>query len=181
MLGWIVLGAAVVAAGTLAVEATVEIPLSRAAVFGLGLALGGGLGAVGRLLTAGEPERSDPEGETMTVAVDEDEPPAPQPSDLFDEHPDPLLYFADEGHGPIVRAANDAFGATFDVPTDRLAGTPLSEALLVTEGDGHDPAAVTEAGFETTVTCETATGTETFRLRTVGSDADGYLLYTPVE
>ncbi len=66
--------------------------------------------------------------ETMTVSADAKHTPEPQPVDLFDGHPDPVLYFADEGHGPVVRAANESFGATFDVPSDRLAGQRIGSS-----------------------------------------------------
>ena len=59
-----------------------------------------------------------------------------------------MLYFVDEGHGPVVRAANEAFGTTFDVPSDRLDGTALSEALLVAGIDEVDAETVSELAEE---------------------------------
>ena len=117
--------------------AVVGIPLTITGGVGLGVALGGGLGVVTNYLATGEEESVD---ETMTV---EREPShaGPTPADLFDDHPDPVLYVADEGHGPVVRAANDAYGETFDVPVDAVIGAPLAEAVLA----GEDTDAVVTA------------------------------------
>ncbi|MBX0287770.1 hypothetical protein EGH22_15650 [Halomicroarcula sp. F28] len=155
----------------------VVLPFSREVAIGLGLALGGGIGGVVRLFRASEGVESP--DQTMTVGVDTAEPTAPEPADLFDGHPDPVLYYAAEGHGPIVRAANDAFGETFDVPVERIEGTPLSEALLVAGEETVDADAVTAGGLDRIVDCETTAGTERFQLRTIGDGETGYLLYTP--
>jgi len=90
-----------------------------------------------------------------------------------------VLYYADEGNGPVVRAANAAFGSTFDIPVDRLEGTPLSEALLVTGDATVDADRVTDGGLDRIVDCETTEGTERYRLRAIGGDHTGYVLYTP--
>jgi hypothetical protein len=139
--------------------------------------MGGGLGGVANLLRGGETATGS--DETMTVDVEGESTPTPQPADLFDDHPDPILYYATEGHGPVVRAANESFGETFDVPPERLAGTPLSEALLVAGEDTVDADAVTAGGLDVIVRCEIADGSASFRLRTVGGEDSGYLLYTP--
>lgn len=178
IVGWIAVGALLLGALMLAVDRAVGLPLSRAVAVGLGLALGGGLGGLANLLQGGErPTTSD---ETVAVAP-EPTTPDPQPADLFDGHPDPVLYYADEDHGPMVLAANDAFGETFDVPPDRLPGTPLSEAMLVTGDQTVGAEAVTAGGLDGVVRCETSDGGGRFRLRTVQRDDIGYLLYTPVE
>jgi hypothetical protein len=181
MVGWIGAGALLVAAGALAVEATLTLPFSRALLVGLGIALGGGIGAVGYLLSADDIEETEPDRETMTVEMDEEAIPAPEPVDLFDGHPDPILYYADGGYGPVVRAANESFGATFDVPPGRIAGTPLEETLMTTDSDAVDTESITDPAFETTVECKTGSGVGRFRLRSVDAGGDGYLLYTPVE
>lgn len=167
-----------VATVALVVQSMFELALSEQLTVGLGLALGGGLGGVSYLLATDSPgESSD---ETMTVSSDTDRAPDPQPIDLFDGHPDPVLYFADEGHGPVVRAANDAFGAAFDVPTDRLNGTALSEALLVAGIDEVDAETVSSTELDV-VALSTAQDPPTrFRLRTAGVPAAGYLLFTPL-
>ncbi|MDS0278273.1 MULTISPECIES: hypothetical protein [Haloarcula] len=179
VVGYIGAGAITLAVLILGVDTVADLPVSRTVGLGLGVALGGGLGAVVHFLqTADDAEIAD---ETMTVDVDDSSVPAPQPADLFDGHPDPVLYYANEGHGPVIRAANEAFAATFGVPADQLAGTPLSEAVLVT---GAETAAETQLdtdGFDAVVTCETDSGAASFRLRTVASETSGYVLYTPLD
>jgi len=177
VVGWIAIGAVSLAAALLALDSVVRLPFSREVAVGLGLALGGGIGGVARLFRADETAESP--DQTMTVDVGPEETTSPEPADLFDGHPDPVLYYAAEGHGPVVRAANDAFGETFDVPVDRLEGTPLSEALLVAGEETVDADAVTAGGLDRVVDCETTAGTERFRLRTIASGQTGYLLYTP--
>lgn len=178
VVGWIGAGAVVVATLMLVLDLAISLPFSRQLALGLGLAMGGGLGGVANLMQEEDIRTND---ESMTVGVEETTAPEPQPADLFDGHPDPVLYYASEGANPVVRAANDAFGAAFDVPTDRLAGTPLSEALLVAGEETVDVDAITAGDVDTVVTCDVADGKTAFRLRTVGSERTGYLLYTPVE
>ncbi|WP_276272776.1 hypothetical protein [Haloarcula litorea] len=175
VVGWIGAGAVGLGAVLLVVDSVVGLPLGRRVSLGLGLALGGGLGAVLHLFRTDE--RAATADETMTVAS-ESAPASPEPADLFEGHPDPVVFFVDEGHGPVVRAANDAVEGTFDVPVDQLTGAPLSEALAAT---GADAAAATDGTLDTVVTCETATGTTAMRLRSVGTGPTGYLLFTPVE
>lgn len=177
VVGWIAIGAVSLAAALLALDSVVALPFSREVAIGLGLALGGGIGGVARLFRADK--TVDSPDQTMTVGVDSDATTTPEPADLFDGHPDPVLYYATEGHGPVVRAANEAFGETFDVPVERIEGTPLSEALLVTGEETVDADAVTAGGLDRIVDCETTAGTERFRLRTIANGQSGYLLYTP--
>ncbi|GCF13085.1 hypothetical protein Harman_10200 [Haloarcula mannanilytica] len=152
--------------------------LSEQVTVGLGLALGGGLGGVSYLLVADSPgETAD---ETMTVSAETERAPEPQPIDLFDGHPDPVLYFVDEGHGPIVRAANEAFGTTFDVPSDRLDGTALSEALLVAGIDEVDAETVSATDLDVVALSTAHDEPRQFRLRTAGVPSAGYLLLTPL-
>lgn len=177
VVGWIGAGALALAGFMLVLDSVADLPLSRTVAIGLGLALGGGIGGVARLFRPGDDgETAD---ETMTVSVDQPESTGPEPVDLFDGHPDPVLYYANEGHGPVVRAANEAFGETFDVPADRLAGTPLPEALLVTGDSTVEADAVTAGSLDSVVTCGTVTGPRRFRLRTVDGEQTGYVLYTP--
>jgi len=177
VVGWIGAGALGLAALMLALDSVVALPLPRQVVVGLGLALGGGIGGVTSLFRTEDTEATD---ETMTVSTAATETTTPKPADLFDGHPDPVLYYASEGHGPVVRAANPAFGERFDVPTDRLVGTPLSESLLVAGEETVDADAVTAGGLDRVVTCETTGGTARFRLRTIDGERSGYLLYTPI-
>ena len=178
IVGWIGAGAISLAAVLLALDLVVNLPFSRQVALVLGLAMGGGLGGVANFLREGETVQvSD---ETMTVDVDPDTTPEPQPADLFDGHPDPVLYYSEAGHGPVVRAANRAFGEMFDVPPGRLEETPLSEAMLVAGGESVAVNRVTSGSLDTVVACEIPDGIQRFRLRSVGSDRTGYLLYTPV-
>ena len=174
VIGWIGAGAVVLATVALVVQSTLSLGLSEQVTVGLGLALGGGLGGVVYLLLTDSP------GETVTVSTDTEPTPDPQPVDLFDGHPDPVLYFVDDGNGPVVRAANEAFGTTFDVPADRLTGTALSEALLVAGIDEVDAESVSTADLDV-VALSTAHDEPTrFRLRTAGVPSTGYLLLTPL-
>ncbi|WP_284010059.1 hypothetical protein [Haloarcula pelagica] len=181
MVAWIGAGAVLVAGGALAVGSVVDLPLSRTVLGGLGIALGGGIGAVGYIVSVDDIEHPETDRPAETVELDDEEIPAPEPIDLFGGHPDPILYYTDEGYGPVVRAANEAFGATFDVPTARIAGTPLGETLMAVDSAAIDTAAVADDEFEATNTFETATGHREYRLRSVGDGDDGYLLYTPLE
>ncbi|WP_336337768.1 hypothetical protein [Haloarcula brevis] len=178
ILGWIGAGAVVLATVALLVQSTLSLGLSEQVTVGLGLALGGGVGGVSYLLFTDSPGESA--DETVSVSADAEATPEPQPVDLFDGHPDPVLYFADDGHGPVVRAANEAFGTTFDVPADRLTGTALSEALLVAGIDEVDAESVNTADLDV-VALSTAHDEPTrFRLRTAGVPSTGYLLLTPL-
>lgn len=179
VVGWIGAGAISLATLLLALDLVVDLPLSRPVAVGLGLALGGGIGGVANLLRGDD--RVETSDETMTVDVATRTTTEPQPADLFDGHPDPVLYYAAAGHGPVVRAANAAFGETFDVPADQLSGTPLSETLLVGGESTVSTEEVLAGEVDTVVECTVPEGTAPFRLRTVGSDDTGYLLYTPVE
>ena len=176
VVGWIAVGAVSLAAVLAGLDSVTTLPFSQPVTIGLGLALGGGIGGVASLFRATEPTDS-PDG-TVTVGTEPGKT-TPEPTDLFDGHPDPVLYYAAEGHGLVVRAANDAFGETFDVPADRIEGTPLSEALLVTGEESVDAEAVAAGGLDRVVECETAAGTERLRLRMIANGETGYLLYTP--
>lgn len=176
LLTGLVVGAALGGAVGYAAVSLFTAPLSLLGAVGLGVALGGGIGVVTNYLATGDEGEVD---ETMTVERDPQQV-DPTPADLFDDHPDPVLYVADEGHGPVVRAANDAYGTQFDVPVDAVTGAPLDEAVLA--GDDTDrvvEAVAADDGLDTVVTCPTADGERAYRLRTVGAREAGYLLYTP--
>ena len=178
IVGWIGAGAISLAAVLLALDLVVDLPFPRQVALVLGLAMGGGLGGVAKFLREGE--LVDQRDETMTVGVEPDTTPEPQPADLFDGHPDPVLYYTEAGHGPVVRAANRAFGETFDVPPARLTDTPLSEAMLVAGEETVGVEQVIDGSVDSVVSCSVPDGTASFRLRSVGTDRTGYLLYTPV-
>jgi len=178
VIGWIGAGAVVLATVALVVQSVFALDLSEQLTVGLGLAIGGGLGGVTYLLVTDSPgETAD---ETMTVSTDTEQAPEPQPIDLFDGHPDPVLYYVDEGHGPVVRAANEAFGSTFDVPSDRLDGTALSEALLVAGIDEVDAETVSATDLDVVALSTAHDEPRQFRLRTAGVPSAGYLLLTPL-
>lgn len=188
LVGWLVGGS--LFGGALGYGLTVVVtgvPLATQGGVGLGIALGGGVGVVSNLLAAdaGAADDAADTGESVTVDMDAEDAPSPRPADLFDGHPDPVLYVADQGHGPVVLAANDGFGATFDVPVDALSGTPLAEALLATEdaASSADVSTVLDAATaqnqaDVVIDCQTPGGATPFRLRTVGGGADGYVLYS---
>ncbi|MEF8974271.1 MAG: hypothetical protein V5A15_05225 [Haloarcula sp.] len=178
VVGWIGAGAVVLATVALAVQSVFSLGVSEQVTVGLGLALGGGVGGVSYLLMTDSPDETA--DETVTVSTDAEHAPEPQPIDLFDGHPDPVLYFVDEGHGPVVRAANEAFGTTFDVPADRLDGTALSEALLVAGIDEVDAERVSTPDLDVVALSTAHDEPRQYRLRTAGVPSTGYLLLTPL-
>lgn len=182
VVGWLAAGALAGGAVGWAV-ATVVAPGIAGLGLGLGLAVGGGFGAVLKLVVLDRTEPEPPESVTVTGGA---ETPSPQPADLFEDHPDPVLYYDDAGDGPVVRAANGAFEETFGVTASAVEGSALADATMVVArtGDVVDAAAAGD-GFEARLDCETATGVDPFRVRVVavGDDAGtrGYVLYSPVE
>lgn len=176
LLTGLVVGALLGAGIGYAAVTVAAVPLSALAAISLGVALGGGIGVVTNYLATGDEDGVD---ETMTVER-EPEQATPTPADLFDDHPDPVLYVADDGHGPVVRAANAAYGDVFDVPVDAVLGAPLEEAVLAGDDTGRVVDTITDGeDLDTVVTCETADGDRSFRIRTAGAGEDGYLVYTP--
>jgi hypothetical protein len=178
LLAWILGGAVLGALVGFVSHGVVDVSLTRVGLVGLGTALGGGLGGLVYFLSIGEAEEGTDAG--VRVDMDREDAPEPRPADLFEEHPDPVLYVADEGGGPVVRAANVAYGETFDLPPSALAGTPLSEAL-VPAGEIGDLAETLAAGesVDRELRFETAKRERPFRVRSVGNPADGYVLFTP--
>jgi hypothetical protein len=177
MVAWLV-GGSLAGAGLAYAGATVlTIPLSTTAAIGLGIALGGGAGALTRSVSGGDPAPAD----EVTVEMDRDTDPEPAPADLFEGHPDPLVYVVDEGHGPVVRAANPAFESTFDLPAQTLAGTPFVEVLRMDGAETIADAVRDGEPLDSVYDCPTADGTRPFRVRSVGAETDGYVLFTPVQ
>jgi|GEM_PF-898730 len=187
LVGWLVggslLGAGVGYAATFLIAG---FPLAAQGAIGLGIALGGGIGVVSNLLAAEARGEDVDQSESMTVDMETDDSPSPRPADLFDDHPDPVLYVADRGHGPVVLAANDAFAETFDVPADALSETPLDESLMAEEESDPAVEAVVDAvaggdPVEESLACRTPSGPERFRVRTASGGADGYVIYTRID
>lgn len=165
--------------------ATLAAPTATTLALGFGIAVGGGLGAVVRLLAVGDTEPQEPDDVTVSSRRTEPSTPDPQPVDLFEENPDPVLYFDDSGDGPVVRAANRAFEETFGVDSEAVENAALADALMVTErADDVVTAAADAATFEAVIDCETATDEQSFRVRTIavarGNGTRGYVLYTPL-
>lgn len=160
----------------------VAVSVAPGLAAGLGIAVGGGLGSVVWLLAVGEEEEDDTEEMTVDMQATEGRP-SPEPADLFEANPDPILYYGSEPE-LTVRAANPAFGEVFGPSPDDLEGRPLDEVFGVDER--HE--AILEAASagrpaDETVPCETATGRETFRVRIAptgtGDLAAGYIIYSP--
>lgn len=180
LVSWLVAGATVGGLLGYGVVSVGDVALPVGLGVGLGVAFGGGLGVVSNLLAIDEEVAR--EDDRVAIDVGGDEPASPTPADLFDGHPDPVLFVVDEGHGPVVRAANDAYVETFDVTADVVTGAPVADAVMSPEGTEEVAAALADGRpLDVVVECETDDGEHRFRLRVAG-DADArYLVYTPVE
>lgn len=178
LVGWLAGGAALGSLAGWAVAAAVGAIGTPTGV-GVGFAVGGGLGTVLKLIVADEEGRTP---ESMTVSMDGEE--GPQPADLFEIHPDPVLYYVDEGRGPVVRAANDAFAETFGVPASAVENAALGDALMVVRGEDVVDAAADGSAFDGVLPSE-ADGSEAYRVRVAavsgGAKTSGYVLYSPAE
>lgn len=156
---------------------TLALPtLSPVVGLGIGVALGGGFGAVVRLLVI---EDTTDTIETVSVDTSSDDVAAtPEPADLFETHPDSILYYATTGDGPVVRAANDAFVETFDVAETMVDGAPLRDALMFQDTDDIVTAVEKGTQYDAVHVCDTTDGDESFRVRLAATEASGYVLYT---
>lgn len=178
---WIVAGAAILGAIGWTLVTVLVSHLPPLVGLGIGIALGGGFGAVVRLLVLEEPTDT-----TETVAVDttpDESAPDPVPADLFEAHPDPVLYYDARDDSPVVRAANPAFVESFDVSASMVEETPLGDVLMFHDTDDL-VAAVTEGRqYDAVHTCETVEGAVAFRIRLVTTPeaTAGYVLYTVSE
>lgn len=187
LVGSIAVGALVLGGvGWLVATQTAILPFGATVAAGLGLAVGGGLGSVVWLLAIDEAEDTSTEEVTVDMADEPAEGPSPEPVDLFDASPDPIVFFAGGEGGPVVMAVNAAFEETFGVSGSALAETPLADGLLVAE-DAEDLAAAAGAGdsFDRVLTCETDRGERRMRVRlAVTRDPErsgGYVVYTPAD
>lgn len=165
-------------------QATAPTAATISAVFGA--AIGGGFAAVIRLFVFGDTGRQEPESVTVDTGETDARVPDPEPIDLFEGSPDPILYFDDAGDGPVVRAANPAYEAVFGVDTTAVENAALGDALMVTDRTERlvDAAAASEQ-FDDVIACETGQETVRFRVRTTTTNGlagtRGYVLYTPVD
>lgn len=162
------------------------VPFGTSVTVGLGLAIGGGLGSVVWLLVVGEEAQDSTETVTVDMSDETPERPSPEPADLFDASPDPIVFFAASQEGPVVLAVNEAFEDAFGVTGSALAETPLADGVLLAEG-GDDLATAARDGepFDRVMPCETDDGHRDMRVRLAltGDPADtgGYVVYTPVD
>lgn len=180
LVGWIVGGALLGGAVGYGAHSAVQLPLSTAGAVGLGVALGGGLGGISHLLSTEDPATAD--DERMTVDMAGESTATPRPADLFDDHPDPVLFVTDAGGGPVVRAANDAYEQAFDLPTTAIEDAPLDEVLRAAEEADAIAARVADGDdVDEVLPFETPEGRRRYRVRSVGASDDGYLLFTPLE
>lgn len=177
LVGWMGAGAGVLGVVGWGLAVAVVPSVAPAVALGFGLAVGGGLGALVQLLVLEDGGETEPE----TVTVGGGETPAPRPADLFEGHPDPVLYYGDAEGTVVVRAVNPAFAAAFDVSADAVTGAPLREVVAGTERAGAlADAAVTGAEFDERLACETGDGSDRYRVRVVAESGAGYVVYTPV-
>lgn len=178
---WIAAGCGVLGVAGWVVVTLFFSTVPPAAGLGAGIAVGGGVGAVVRLLAFGE---DGSQSETVTVDMDDSETPGPRPADLFEANPDPLLYYDTSDGEPVVRAGNPAFEGTFGGTDDALDGATLPAALNVVDGDDIVRAATAGEPFDAVCRCETAGGMDDLRIRVVpvGGGTRGYVVCTePVE
>ena len=187
LVGWIAGGAAVLGAIFWGIGTVASLAVSPELLLAAGIAVGGGLGGVVRLLSGEDAPENPDETVTFTrgAASETRSTPDPRPADLFEESPDPILYFDDSGEGPVVRAVNPAFESVFGVTSAAVEEAALGDAHMVSDrGDAIVRAAGTGAEFRATLDCETADGEVpcSVRLATVRDDVGvrGYVIYTPV-
>ncbi len=172
---WLAAGAGVGTLAGWAVAATTAV--TTPVGLGVGFALGGGVGGALPLTVLGQTEPGSPE--SMTVETTSQE--GPRPADLFEVHPDPLLYYADEGASPVVRAANDAFAETFGVAAGTLVDTPLDEVPGAASTPELVEAAAAGEAFDAEI--DIAAGRFRARVAAVAEEAGttGYVVFTPVD
>lgn len=177
-------GAVVLGAIAWVVAGLVLTPLTTGLAAGLGVAIGGGLGSVVWLAAVGEAD-SDGRDETMTVDMADavESIPGPEPADLFESNPDPILYVDATGEeAPVVLGANPAFVETFGAEVSE--GTPLASALPLDAADEVVAAADAGEDYAATHDCETAAGSEPAHVRVVAiEEADrrtAYVIFGPV-
>lgn len=179
LFAWILAGAAL--AGVVGwIVVTVAFPAADPTI-GLmaGIALGGGVGAVIRLVAFAPEETGE---ESVTIDTDSEVDSTPQPIDLFEACPDPLVYYGHNGDEPIALAVNPAFETAFGSPAGEER--PLEEVLRAESIDAILEAV--DAGESDQIAVETADGPADlpdFRVRVLPVGREnrrGYLLYTPV-
>jgi PAS domain-containing protein len=175
----IVSGACVIGAVAGVAMAVVGGPLPPTVAAGVGAAVGGGVGSAVWLFVSADGAE---DGADVTVDVGETAP-APQPADLFEANPDPILFVG--GPEPSVLAANPAFGDVFGADPDDLEGRPLSAVLQMgTDGDTVVAAVTDGRPFEATVSREMDGGPGNARVRVVptgGTHGAAYVVYGPVD
>lgn len=180
LVGWIVGGALLGGAIGYGAHTVVQLPLSLAGAVGLGVALGGGLGGITHLLSTDDPAAAD--DESVTVDMANQSTAEPRPADLFDDHPDPVLFVTDAGGGPVVLAANDAYAAAFDLPATAIEDAPLDDVLRLADDTESIADRLGEGNpVDDVLAFETPDGDRRYRVRSVAATDHGYILFTPVE
>jgi len=159
-------------------------PVAPPLAAGLGVAVGGGLGSVVWLLAVGDETETETEAVTVDMREDETAVPSPEPADLFEASPDPILFYG--GPEPAVRAANPAFADAFGTDPGAVEGRPLGDALRVeTGGTALVEAAVGNRPADETLPCALDGGTADVRVRVVptrgGDSPAGYVVYGPLD
>lgn len=178
LLGWIGAGSAVF--GLTGWLAATAVGVSLVGGVAAGLAAGGGVGAVVRLFafSSGPSPR-----ETVTVAAPDKESMDldPEPADLFEASPDPILYY-DGDDKLTVRAVNPAFESAFGISETTVEMATLGDAVMATEPTPLVDAATNGESVETVVDCETPAGDSPYYVRVVpvgdGQRTRGYVVYT---
>ena len=188
LLGWIAGGAGIVGVLLWGIATFASLSVAPELMLAAGIAIGGGLGGVVRLLSVEEEPQDTAETVTFerSAGGSDDSGPEPRPADLFEGSPDPIVYYDDSGDGPVVRAVNPAFEDAFGVASGAVEDAALGDALMLAEGvDDLVAAAAAGTAFSATLACETAAGEQrcVVRLASVSDEAGtrGYVLYTPLE
>lgn len=182
LVAWLAIGAVVLGAvGWAAITVLVPDVDPTLGLMG-GIAVGGGLGTVVRLMTVPEAEDT---GESVTIetGTDEDSTPEPRPADLFEASPDPMVYYAAGSDSATALAVNPAYREAF-LPDDAIVeGTPVAD-LLDVAASGPILAAIDDAEHqEDRVEMETSDGVRTYRVRVIPGhegSTSGYVTMTPV-
>lgn len=182
LVAWLAIGAVVLGAVGWAVVSVLVPNVDPTLGLMGGIAVGGGLGAVIRLLTVPEAEDTS-ESVTIETGGDEDSSSEPRPADLFEASPDPMVYYAAGDDPTIALATNPAFREAFLADDAAVEGTPIGD-LLDVAASGTVLASMKNAErHDERVEMETSDGVRTYRVRVIpgrGGSTSGYVTMTPV-
>lgn len=182
LVAWLAIGAVVLGAVGWAVVSVLVPDVDPTLGLMGGIAVGGGLGAVIRLLTVPEAEDTS-ESVTIETGGDGDSTPEPRPADLFEASPDPMVFYAAGSDPAVALAANPAFREAFLADDAAVEGTPIGD-LLDVAASGTVLASIENAErHDERVEMETSDGVRTYRVRVIpgrGGSTSGYVTMTPV-